>query len=236
MIIEVLYPEICNLYGDLFNAKYLQLADDSIRLHNTRLKDEPLFMTEEPALIYMGGTTEDGQELAAEALRPYMPRVKELVERSVPFLVTGNAMELFGRFIDKPDGGRIDGLGLFDTWSVRDMEHRYNSLWLGRMGDMVVTGFKSQFGHSYGDNSDCALFEVTKGAGLNPESRYEGLRKNNFMATYLTGPLLPLNPDFAKYMLRLIGAKDALPDEKAAREAFDIRIKELSNPELHYEY
>ena len=236
MTIEVLYPEICNLYGDLFNARYLKLTDDSIQLHNTKLKDEPLFESETPALIYMGGTTEDGQELAAEALRPHMDTIRKLIDRSVPFLVTGNAMELFGKYIEKPDGGRIEGLGLFDTWAVRDMEHRYNSLWLGRMGDIVVTGFKSQFGHSYGDNSGCALFEVTRGAGLNPDSRFEGLRMNNFMATYLTGPLLPLNPDFAKYLLGLIGAKTDLPDEKAAREAFDIRIKELSVPELHYEY
>ena len=61
MKIEVLFPEICNLYGDLFNVNYLKDCLPEAEIVNTSLSDEPLFVTEKPDLIYMGTTTERGQ-------------------------------------------------------------------------------------------------------------------------------------------------------------------------------
>ena len=238
MIIEVLYPEVCNLYGDLFNAEYLARCAGGMQLHRTGLKDEPLFVREPVGLVYMGGTTEQGQELCIQALRPYMDALRQRMEEGQLFLVTGNATELFGSYIQLPDGSRLEGLGLYDTWAVRDMEHRYNALFLGELPGVegLVTGYKSQFGHSYGNNEETFLLRVERGCGLNPDSGLEGIRINNFMATYLTGPLVVLNPPFAKYLLGLMGAEDALPCEQAAWDAYEVRVKEFQQPELQIEY
>lgn len=40
MKIEVLYPEICNLYGDLFNVKYLSECLPEAEIVYTGLKED----------------------------------------------------------------------------------------------------------------------------------------------------------------------------------------------------
>ena len=40
MKIEVLFPEICNLYGDLGNIRYLEKTVDKTKVINTHLTDE----------------------------------------------------------------------------------------------------------------------------------------------------------------------------------------------------
>ena len=52
---------------------------------------------------------------------------------------------------------------------------------------------------------------------------------NNLFATYLLGPILPLNPKFTKYILKLLNQKDNLKFEKEAMEAYEIRLKEFED-------
>ena len=76
MKIEVLYPEVCNLYGDLMNIEYLRRSCGDIEVVKTDLKEPPLFVSETPALIYMGSMPERAQELAIAALTPYKERIR----------------------------------------------------------------------------------------------------------------------------------------------------------------
>ena len=69
MKIEVLYPEICNLYGDLANIRYLKLCLPQAQIIKTSLQSRPAFLDEDVDLVYMGTTTENGQVLALEQLR-----------------------------------------------------------------------------------------------------------------------------------------------------------------------
>ena len=46
---------------------------------------------------------------------------------------------------------------------------------------------------------------------MNPESKQEGVRKNNFFATYLLGPLLPLNPSFSEKLVELLAGDGYKP-------------------------
>lgn len=238
MKIEILFPEICNLYGELENIRYLEKSCSDIELTETHINDEPLFASEEPELIYMGTLTERSQLIAIEKLLPYKERIVQLMEKGVNFLITGNAIEIFGRRIEDVDGTVVDCLGLFNTVAKRDMMNRFNSLYLGDFsgddcGEMKIVGFKSQFTHSYweGEAEAQPLFLTDRGAGLNPDVKGEGLRRNNFMATYIIGPLLVLNPPFAKYILKLCGVKEpALIFEEAAEEAYEARVAEYSDP------
>ena len=99
---------------------------------------------------------------------------------------------------------------------------------------MKIVGYKAQFSQCYGDNSDCYFCKTVRGDGINPESKLEGIRKNNFIGTYLLGPLLIINPDFTKYILRLIGAPENIAFEKTAYEAYSVRLKEYENPNLRF--
>ena len=158
MKIEVLFPEICNLYGDLFNIKYLKDCLPEAEIVNTGLKEQPLFLTEKPDLIYMGTTTEQGQIMAIEALSKYKERIHRCIEDGVSFLITGNALEVFCKDIYEEDEKVADGLGILDLTARRKARKRFNSLYLGEFkagekeSPIKIVGFKSVFGYAYGEN------------------------------------------------------------------------------------
>ena len=234
--IEVLFPEICNLFGNMYNIKYLEKSVQDIEIIYTSLTDTPKFVDEKVDMIYMAPMTENSQELVIEKLKPYTDKIKELIEQNQLFHVIGNALEIFGKYIENEDGSRIEGLGITNLYAKRDMMHRYNSLFLGKIEDIKIVGFKSQFAMSYGDNSSNYLFDALKGPGINEASKFEGIRINNFMGTYVLGPILVLNPYFTKYLLKLIGIKDInLAYEEEAVSCYKIRLKEFENPETNYD-
>lgn len=75
------------------------------------------------------------------------------------------------------------------------MMKRHNSFLLGSFQDMEIVGFKSLFGHTYPDDELAnPLFRVERGVGRHPGAFAEGFLRGGLMATYLIGPLLPLNP------------------------------------------
>ena len=51
MKIEILFPEICNLFGDMGIMKYLIKCLPNAELISTAFGDIPLFASEEPILI-----------------------------------------------------------------------------------------------------------------------------------------------------------------------------------------
>jgi CobQ-like glutamine amidotransferase family enzyme len=237
MKIEVLFPEIFNLYGDLFNAEFLKRSCPETGIVNTSLKTEPLFLTEKPDMIYMGSATERGQEIAVNKLLLYKNRIIELIDDGALFFLTGNAGELFGTHIQQENGENITCLGILPVYAKRQMMNRYNSLYIGKFENMDVVGFKGQFSHSYGDNSNCYFIETTRGDGLSPGIKYEGIRKNNLFSTYIIGPILPLNPPLAKYFLSLIGVSDPkLEFEEECFDAYYTRVKEFCEPSRGFLY
>ena len=245
MKIELLYPEGANLYGDLENVTYLKKSCPEIGIVKTHLTDEPLFVSEKPDLVYMGTMTESAQLLVIEKLSAYKEALKARIDDGTLFLITGNALEIFGSSIKDKDGTEVECLGIFPTMAKRDMMNRYNSLWLGTFEDMKLVGYKSQFTHSYKDENvkGCiypefeAAFAAERGPGLNPEITGEGIRKNNFIATYIIGPILVLNPPLAKWMLKQMGVSaPALAFEEAAMKAYEVRVKEYSNPDTGFYY
>ena len=231
--IETLFPEFANLYGDHANIRYLKLCLPDAEYVEDALSEEPHFVTETPDMIYMGPMTEHQQKLVIHKLRPYIVKLNEMIEQGVIFLMTGNAMEVFWDKIENEDGSQIEGLGMFHYVAKRRMFNRYNNTVMGMLGDIRLVGFKSQFTHSYGDNSKEYLYEVTKGDGINRETKYEGVRRNNFMGTYTLGPLLILNPDFTIYIQKLLGVeKPKLVYEAAARDAYEERVRQYEATEF----
>ncbi len=224
--VEVLFPELCNIYGESYNAEYLKRCSSEIEVIGTNHKDVPAFASEDVDMIYLGCTTERKQEQIIGILSRYRGRITELIDKGTVFLVTGNAVEIFGNYIE--DAGRkIDALGIFDFHSVRYMSRdRHNSQFVGRFDDITMLGHRSQFSFAYGD-FDESFIEIEKGIGMNPETSREGIHRNNFFGTYSLGPFLILNPLFTKQLLRLMGVSDSLCFEKEIIEAYEYRLDEL---------
>lgn len=153
-------------------------------------------------------------------------------------LVTGNALDALGEYVQSDQGLRFDGLGLLPTHAEYQMMNRHNSFFLGTYGTgMEIVGFKSLFGHTYGaDDPGTGLFKVVRGVGRRPGSLVEGFRRGGLMATYLTGPLLVLNPPFTKQLLQELGAEDTLAFEEAAMEAYEARLAEFRDEKRSYLY
>lgn len=226
--IEVLFPEFCNLYGDISNIKYLKKCLPNAKFYETAFDEELIFIKEKVNFIYLGPMTEKMQEKVINKLKPYKERIKELIDENVVFLVTGNAIEIFGKYIENEDGTKIDALDIFDIYAKRDMLHRHNSIFIGNWEDIKVVGFKSQFTFAYGNNENDYFAEVEKGIGLNKESKLEGIQKNNFIGTYLLGPILILNPMFTKKIIEKMGIEDVkLAFEEDTIAAYNQRLSEF---------
>ena len=220
--IEVLFPEVFNLYGDMFNIKYLE------KCIKTALTDTPSFVSEDVNMIYMAPMPESIQELAIKKLEPYKERIKELIDKKVVFLLVGNAVEVFGKYIENEDGSKIEALGLLDLYAKRDMMHRHNSAFIGDFEDIKVIGYKSQFTMIYTDNTENYFAKVEKGIGINKESKLEGIRVNNLIGTYLLGPVLVLNPLLTKKILEMLGIKEPkLKYEADLIDAYQKRLEEI---------
>lgn len=110
MKIEILFPEFCNLFGDISNMKYLKMCLPDAEYIETALDKEPVFATEDVRLIYMGPMTEKTQEKVIKKLKPFTEKLKELIRKGTCFLFTGNAIEILGKYIENEDGSKIEGL------------------------------------------------------------------------------------------------------------------------------
>ena len=63
MKIEMLYPEVCNLFGDISNIKYLKKCLPDAEIIKTEINSEPAFVTQDIDMIYMGPMPENIQML-----------------------------------------------------------------------------------------------------------------------------------------------------------------------------
>lgn len=235
MKIEILYPALTTLYGEAVGLRYLRKCLPDAEWIETELFEQPVFTKEKVDLVYMGPMTESAQELVVKELTPYIDKINEHIDSGALFIAVGNALEVFGKYIENEDGSRIDCLGIFDTCAKRRMMDRYNSLYLGKLEDMKIVGFKAQFTHTYPLSDIQTLFTDIRGDGLHPGYKGEGIRRKNFMGTYVLGPLFVFNPDFTRYIMKLLGVEaPSLPFEKDVCAAYEKRLKEFEDPSTKY--
>lgn len=234
MKIEVLYPQICCLYGDKGNTKFLQKCLPDAEFIFTQLNDKPLFLTESVDLVCIYSMSEQSQELVLTRLMPYKDEIKSALQGDKTFfLLTGNAMEIFGNYIQREDGSKVEGLGVFDIYAKRHAPQRFNTLIQAKFNDITLLSYTSRFADTYGITEDMAFANIEIGTGSCPDSRLEGIYKGRVIATYMLGPILVANPDFSKWLLKQIGADiSVLPFEAALYEAYEAKRKEFQRPDL----
>ena len=235
MVIEILFNEVCSLFGDSQNAAYLQATLPEAELIYTPITETPYFVDHKPDMIYLGAMTENTQRRVLNKLMPLKARIEELVDAGVPFLATGNAADLFCRSIDYvTEEIKVDGLGIFDLDVKTNLFDRYNGKTLAEFEGMKIVGFRSQFSFIYGDNSQNYFLKCIRGIGINRESTLEGMRKNNLICTQVIGPILPLNPQFCEYFIGLTGTKAVAAYRENAMAAYEQRLKEYNDPKVSF--
>ena len=73
--IEILFPEFCNLYGDISNMEYLKKCMPKANFIETAFDEEPTFNKQKVNLIYLGPMTESRQEKVIQKLMPYKEKI-----------------------------------------------------------------------------------------------------------------------------------------------------------------
>ena len=234
---EILFPEVCNLYGDLQNIYYLKRCCPALEIIETDLHSKPRFLTEDVALVYMGSTTEQGLRLAADALRPYAADIAARADAGQLILLTGNAPDVFSAAIESDSADTIQGLGILPGRVRYTMMKRHNSFFLGTFQGMDIVGFKSLFGFHYDAAEAEGWFDTVRGVGRAPEVKAEGFRRGGLYATALIGPLLILDPPLCKWLLRQMGADtETLAFEDAAMASYEKRVAEFKEPGRSWQY
>ena len=234
MKIEILYPELTNAYGDGINIKYLKEMFSKKEVILTSIDEEPYFVKHKVDLIYMGSHPDEYDDIILKSLKPYIKKLRELIEENTSVLFTGNAMELFGSFMEEK-GIKKETLNLFPEFSFkRNKEARYNSMFLGTYGDIKIVGNQSQTSFMYGDNKYPFIEACEDCIGSNPDTKVEGIHYKNFYATYLLGPFLLLNPLFMKYLLGLSGYKKPLYLESQLMKTYENRLSFMETMEHKY--
>ena len=228
MKIEVLYPEICCLFGDKANMRYFEMCLPQAEFIKTPVSEMPRFLTEDVDMVYFGSCSESNQERILSRLKDHKARIEELIEKGVIFLMTGNTFEIMGNYIEKPDGEKIEALGIVDFYAKRTIPKRNNSLFMGKFGEYEIVGYTSRFSHSYDIKEEDAFINVTKGYGSFIDAKTEGIKKNNLYGTYLLGPFLIQNPLFTKQLMTKLGVENPqLAFEEEIMKAYDVRVKEF---------
>ena len=230
MKLEYLYPELGNLFGDGANMRYLRKCLPEAEYIETRLADKPAFVQDSDVrFVYCGPMTERGQRMALPALRPYADALEARIRDGCCFLFTGNSLELVGRSI-RTEEDTLTALGLFDLEARQDLKNRYNGLFLGQAEDVEITAFNSRFSCAKPGPGIEGFAAVVRGMGLEEGCSFEGIRRNNFLGTYLLGPLLVLNPLLTKKLLHTLGAKEPEPlFFRESMEAYDKRKAEFKD-------
>ncbi len=215
-----LFPTLMCLYGEYGNVALLRktLGDAGYSVTVEEYETGELVLSGYD-LVYIGCSTEDNLMVALDRLMPYQEAISEAVEKEQHWLVTGNAMALFGRKLDGQDA-----LNVFDYETVISSK-RYLGDVLSQEGfvGFVNTGCQIQ-----GIGSSWLTLQLNPQLGNDKANPQEGIHEKNFYATQLIGPLLTKNPKFLQQLcVELTGEEIVLPADSNICKAYEISYNEL---------
>ena len=184
-----LYYDLMNLYGEIGNIKVLtyHLKNQGIKVNIKNLSIDDDINFDELDLIYIGSGTNNNQLLVLNDILKYKEDINKYYNDNKFFLITGNAIELFGEQIIDIDNNVHEGLKLFDYYTKENKKRIVNEVYIPSLFTKEnILGFNNHFGSIYKDN-------------IKLDNKF--IFNNNFYGTYTLG-LLPINPSFTKYFIK----------------------------------
>lgn len=227
------YYDIMDLYGDYANISALERL---FKNSGTECTVDKLSFTDNPSFddydfIYIGSGTERNRNVVMEDIRKYTDSLKAFIDSGKPVLMTGNSFEMLGKTITDAEGKVHEGLGIFDFAVTEQNRTRTtgDAVFTADFLEKPLVGFINKCSEMDGISEP--LFSVKMGLGNKNDGETEGIRKNNFFGTHLTGPVLIKNPHFLVYLAELIaGSKLNIADGQLRYEnaGYDITLSELT--------
>lgn len=212
--IGLVLPDVMGTYGDGGNALVLRQRL-RMRGHNAEIIEIGLNdpVPDSLDLYTLGGAEDAAQRLATRHLLRY-PGLQKAAERGAPVLAICAAIQVLGHWYETSAGERVDGVGLFDaTTSPRKTR---------AIGEIVLTpsipgltapvsGFENHRGGTTLGPDTKPLGKVTRGVGNGVGDGNEGAVQGSVYGTYLHGPVLARNPEFADHLLARALNVESLP-------------------------
>lgn len=204
-----LYPELMSTYGDRGNIIVLQKRCEwrGINVEIIRFDvgfDENLLAKCD--LLFMGGAQDRQQQIVAEDLMKKREKLKGAIENGVPGLYICGAYQFLGKYYKEADGTVINSLGILDLHTENlgnDSPRLIGNTAARVLDDKTIVGFENHGGRTYLGKQVLPFGKVINGFGNNGDDETEGVIYKNSFGTYLHGPILPKNPEFADHLIRL---------------------------------
>lgn len=226
-----LYPRLMNIYGDWGNILCLvqrcRWRGIKVEVEEISLKDK---IDPKRYDFYFAGGGQDRQQIVVsqDLQGDKKKALKEAAEREVPMLLICGSYQLFGHYFKPFKGPKLPGIGIFDAYTVASKKRKIGNIVIEirnpqsaiRNSDFLV-GFENHSGNTYIRNSNSPHFakasrgkqipnsktyplgKVIVGFGNNGEDGTEGAVYKNVFGCYLHGSLLPKNPHFADFLIKL---------------------------------
>jgi len=202
-----LYPDQLNLYGDRGNILTLrrrcQLRGIELRIVGLGIGDA--LAPDEYDMLFIGGGQDKEQAPVAQDLHEMKGiGLWAAIEDDMPVLAVCGGFQLLAHYYRPAEGPDMQGLGVFDAWTIHKgarIARCIGNIAI-RWNDQTLVGFENHGGRTYLGTAK-PLGKVLKGYGNNAEDYTEGAVYRNAYGTYLHGSLLPKNPHFADYLIKL---------------------------------
>lgn len=200
-----LYPKELNIYGDTGNVqvlkKRLEWRGFGVDVTQVGIGDS---IPQNVDFILVGGGQDAAQGVVAQDLYNRKSEMKELATRGVVMLLVCGGYQLFGRHFLTSEGVKIPGIGILPAETRATANRLVGNIVIERNGSQLV-GYENHSGQTVVDDGAQLLGTVLKGAGNSKNAKTEGCVVNNVFGTYMHGPLLNKNPQFAdELVLRML--------------------------------
>lgn len=202
-----LYPELLNIYGDFGNVLTIQKRSEwrGIEIEITKINVGDKIDPAKYDLYFIGGGQDKQQIEVSRELQIQKNALFDAMNLNAVALGICGGYQLFGHYYQPHNGDRLLGIGLLDAYTIAGDKRFIGNVTAKTDFTLPKTlvGFENHSGLTYiqGETKPMAMVEI--GAGNNNQDKTEGARYKNIFGSYLHGPILPKNPHFADYLIKL---------------------------------
>ena len=213
-----IHNELLGTYGDRGNADVLAFR---AKFHGITTEVIDVSYVEKIPIngnIYLLGGAEDAaQALSLEAIRKddVLPAA---IEAGAVVLAVCAGFQILGNSF-YAGGKEVKGLGILDIKTTPGKERFVGHIKVkASFLDMDITGFENHAGQTILGESAQPFGKVVSGHG-NGDGKFDGAVSGNIFGTYMHGPVLARNPEFADLLLcRATGRKYQVIDDPLASQ------------------
>jgi CobQ-like glutamine amidotransferase family enzyme len=207
-----IHNELLGTYGDQGNSEVLAFRAKfhgiTANIVDVTYNDE---LPTNGDIYLLGGAEDAAQLLSLEALQrgDNLNILHMAIERGAVILAVCAGFQIIGnKFF--ANGQEVDGLGLLDVTSTPGDKRLVGDIkTTSSILGFELTGFENHMGRTILGPTAQAFGKVITGHG-NGDSKYDGAVNGNIFGTYMHGPILARNPEFADLLLtRATGRKYA---------------------------